>query len=324
MTLLNEDNEHDVIIEAGEEPTVRKFKAHYYILRMRSPYFRQALSSRWAQQVNGFFHFKKPNISPETFEIILRYIYTSIINVEGLKEVEIIDVLGAADELCLTVLVEALQEKLMERKHLWINKQSVLIYNAGQKYPTCTKLLETMYEAIYQEPELLLKSEDFSALEVETVVWLLQKDDLGMLEIELWRRIVEWGIRQLPFQLDPDVTKWRDDDFILLKEKLRPCIPYIRWRHIGATDFAAQVTIYGKILPLELCEPDINGSSAFYNLPIYSEAMARIQSVLIDPHQAARIAKGKDKDDKDDKNEKGDDVVIGIGGTDLECEEELL
>ncbi|CAG8536624.1 40124_t:CDS:2 [Gigaspora margarita] len=185
ITLLEEDDEHNVIIEAGEEPNVKKFNAHYYILRMRSPYFRQALSSRWAKQENGVYIFKKPNISPETFSIIL-------------NEVEIGNVLGAADELCLNVLVEVLQGVLMERKHLWMDKQSVLIYNAGQKYPT-------------------------------------------------------------------------------------------------SAEFEKQVSIYKRLLPPELHDPDISGSSVFYTSPTYSTVASRIQSVLINPDQAARIASWIDR-----------------------------
>ncbi|CAG8615973.1 13806_t:CDS:2, partial [Cetraspora pellucida] len=282
ITLLEEDDEHNVVIEAGEEPNIKKFKAHYYILRMRSPYFRQALSSRWAKQENGVYIFRKPNISPETFSIIL-------------NEVEIVNVLGAADELCLNVLVEVLQGVLVERKHLWMDKQSVLIYNAGQKYPTCTLLSEIMQEALYQEPELLLKSDDFTSLEVETVNWLLQRDDLGMSELDLWLRLVEWGIGQLQTSLDPEVTKWTDEEFTSLEKILRPCIPYIRWRHIPASEFEKQVSIFKDLLPSELHDPDITGSSAFYTSPIYSTVASRIQSVLINPDQAARIASWIDK-----------------------------
>ncbi|RIB27945.1 hypothetical protein C2G38_2137562 [Gigaspora rosea] len=295
ITLLEEDDEHNVTIEAGEEPNVKKFKAHYYILRMRSPYFRQALSSRWAKQENGIYIFKKPNISPETFSIILKYIYSSTIKVETLSEVEIVNVLGAADELCLNVLVEVLQGVLMERKHLWMDKQSVLIYNAGQKYPTCTLLSEIMQEALYQEPELLLKSDDFTSLEVETVNWLLQRDDLGMSELDLWRRLVEWGIGQLQTTLDPEVTKWSDEEFASLEKILRPCIPYIRWRHIPAAEFEKQVSIFKRLLPPELHDPDISGSSVFYTSPTYSTVASRIQSVLINPDQAARIASWIDR-----------------------------
>ncbi|RIB22887.1 hypothetical protein C2G38_2033201 [Gigaspora rosea] len=164
-----------------------------------------------------------------------RYIFINN-QVETLSEVEIVNVLGAADELCLNVLVEVLQGILMERKHLWMDKQSVLIYNAGQKYPTCTLLSEIMQEALYQEPELLLKSDDFMSLEVETVNWLLQRDDLGMSELDLWRRLVEWGIGQFQTTLD------------------------LRWRHIPAVEFEKQVSIYKRLLPPELHDPDISGS----------------------------------------------------------------
>ncbi|CAG8529495.1 9092_t:CDS:2 [Acaulospora morrowiae] len=294
INLLEEDDEHNVIIEAGEPPNTRKFKAHYYMLRMRSPYFKQALSNRWAKQENGVYIFKKPNISPDTFDIILRYIYTSLINVEALNEGEIVNILGAADELCLNKLVEVLQEELIDRKHSWMNKQSVLIYNASQKYPTCTMLSEITQEALYQQPELLLESEDFAALEVETVIWLLKRDDLGMPETDLWKRLVEWGIGQLPVPLDPDVTKWCDRDFMELEEKLRPCIPYIRWKHIAAADFKKQIETYRRLLPPELCELGTD-KSLLFNSPLYSQAPSRIQSVLIDPNQAARIASWIDK-----------------------------
>ncbi|CAI2184611.1 19531_t:CDS:2 [Funneliformis geosporum] len=124
LNLLENDDEHDVIIKAGEEPNTKKFKAHYYILKLRSPYFRQALSSRWAIKEDGKSVFTKPNITPETFNIILNYIYSSDIDVEKFNEAQIVDVLGAADELCLSVLVEVLQEELLDRKHIWMNKQS--------------------------------------------------------------------------------------------------------------------------------------------------------------------------------------------------------
>ncbi|CAG8604468.1 12262_t:CDS:2 [Gigaspora margarita] len=150
-------------------------------------------------------------------------------NLTTLSEIEIVNVLGAADELCLNLLVEALQGVLIERKHLWLDKQSVLIYNAGQKYPTCTLLSEIMQEALYQEPEILLKSDDLT------------------------------------------------------------------WRHIPAAEFEKQVSIFKRLLPPELHDPDISGSSLFYTSPTYSTVASRIQSVLINPDQAARIASWIDR-----------------------------
>ncbi|CAI2184599.1 3232_t:CDS:1, partial [Funneliformis geosporum] len=229
------------------------------------------------------------------------YIYSSDIDVEKFNEAQIVDVLGAADELCLSVLVEVLQEELLDRKHIWMNKQSVLIYNAGQKFPTCTKLAETMEEALYQEPELLLKSDDFTSLEEDTIIWLLQRDDLGMGELELWKRIVQWGIGQLPTKtIIPDVARWPDEDCVKLEKVLRPLIPFIRWCNMSPVDFERQVHSYKRILPTTLHKPGIKGKSLYLITKEYTRGHARIQSVLIKPHHAAKIASWIDRLDSSD------------------------
>ena len=63
---------YDVIIYAGEEPNVKVIHAHSNILCIRSKYFRSAFSNEWAEKRDGKFIFRKPNISPNLFDIILR------------------------------------------------------------------------------------------------------------------------------------------------------------------------------------------------------------------------------------------------------------
>ena len=63
---------YDVIIYAGEEPNVKEIHAHSNILCIRSQYFRTAFSNEWAEKKDGKFIFRKPNISPQFFNIILR------------------------------------------------------------------------------------------------------------------------------------------------------------------------------------------------------------------------------------------------------------
>src|SRR5204862_378844 len=67
------NTDYDMIIYVGKEPSIRTFNAHSDILRDQSSYFLAALSSRWVQRENGMIVFRKPNISPEVFETILRY-----------------------------------------------------------------------------------------------------------------------------------------------------------------------------------------------------------------------------------------------------------
>src|ERR1051326_3024844 len=63
---------YDVIIYIGEEPNVKEVHAHSNILCVRSQYFRSAFYNEWAKKKDGKFIFKKSNISPHLFNIILR------------------------------------------------------------------------------------------------------------------------------------------------------------------------------------------------------------------------------------------------------------
>ena len=63
---------YDVIIYAGDEPNFKEIHAHSNILSIRSQYFRTAFSNEWAEKRGRKFIFRKQNISPHLFNIILR------------------------------------------------------------------------------------------------------------------------------------------------------------------------------------------------------------------------------------------------------------
>ncbi|CAB4393421.1 unnamed protein product [Rhizophagus irregularis] len=70
--LLTTEKGYDVIIYAGENENIRELHAHSDILCTRSQYFSTAFSNELAEKKNGKFIFKKPNLSPQLFKIILR------------------------------------------------------------------------------------------------------------------------------------------------------------------------------------------------------------------------------------------------------------
>ena len=66
----------DMEIEVGENDNIKIFKAHSNILKSRSSYFKAALSDGWVKRdENGVILFKKKNISPKIFEVLLMYVY---------------------------------------------------------------------------------------------------------------------------------------------------------------------------------------------------------------------------------------------------------
>jgi len=70
--LLETEKGYDVIIYAGENENLKELHAHSLILCTRSQYFCAAFSNEWAVKKDGKFILKKPNVSPQFFEIILR------------------------------------------------------------------------------------------------------------------------------------------------------------------------------------------------------------------------------------------------------------
>ena len=70
--LLETEKEYDVIIYVGENENLKEIRAHSLILCTRSQYFYAAFNNDWVEKKDGIFIFKKPNISPELFKVILR------------------------------------------------------------------------------------------------------------------------------------------------------------------------------------------------------------------------------------------------------------
>ncbi|CAG8676975.1 4301_t:CDS:2 [Gigaspora margarita] len=83
--LFEEGSNYDVEIKVGEEPNIKIFRGHSQIFIARSSYFKSAFSQEWVKKKDGIINFEKPNILPEIFELIIRYIYTGIIQYDILQ-----------------------------------------------------------------------------------------------------------------------------------------------------------------------------------------------------------------------------------------------
>ena len=72
IEILKDDEYYDITIEVGKDPNVKIFRAHMIILCYRSPFLRRTLASNKKSNNGILTHIKLPNISPETFQIILK------------------------------------------------------------------------------------------------------------------------------------------------------------------------------------------------------------------------------------------------------------
>ncbi|CAB5372136.1 unnamed protein product [Rhizophagus irregularis] len=223
--IMEDSDEYNVLIKVGaDENDEKSFHAHSLVLRARSPYFKTALSNNWAKKENDITVFYKPNISPYIFELILKFMYAGEIAMDQLKGKDLLKLLVASDELLLNELHNAIQDYLLLRKSDWLQRNFSLVHKTVFQLELSKGLQEFCLETICEDPQTIFRSKDFTNLEEEILIGLLVRNDLDMEESVIWDHLLEWGIAQNP-ELTIDVSKWKNEDFTLLKETLDNLIP---------------------------------------------------------------------------------------------------
>ncbi|GBC13959.2 BTB/POZ protein [Rhizophagus irregularis DAOM 181602=DAOM 197198] len=146
---------------------------------------------------------KLPNISPEIFQIILRYIYG------------------------------VYQTSFENNSFLEL-----------QKY--CTNLIS-------DEPDKIFNSPKFFSIPEKLLISLIQNDYLEMNEVQIWEKVIKWGISQHP-EFPSNFTDYSKDELKTLKNTLQHCISFIRFYNLSSGEFMDKVLPYRKLLPKELYE----------------------------------------------------------------------
>ncbi|CAG8841913.1 26203_t:CDS:1, partial [Racocetra persica] len=125
---------------------------------------------------------------------------------------------------------------------------------------------------------------------------LVERDDLDIEEIDLWKYLVKWGKGQLISSNEKskmDVTNWDKNDFASLKKSLDPFLPHIRFHEISSEEFYHHVRPYKKAIPEDLYE-DLMAYQMANITPKISKLHPRygsinIDSVIIKKDNAANI-----------------------------------
>ncbi|RGB39478.1 hypothetical protein C1646_754430 [Rhizophagus diaphanus] len=296
--LENEEN-CDVIIKAGEEP--KELRAHSFVLRTRCPYFKRALSEDWEEKDDdGNFIFKKPNISVEVFQLILKYLYTGIADFSQHSKEMILQCLVASDELGLDKLIDQIQDDLINNEE-FTYKDPVSTLKVIYQHEPFERLKDYCLEIISEEPMILFSSKNFSSLEKEIIIMVLQRDDLNMEEIDIWDSIIRWlFVHNLKF--DDDNFKLSSEDIANFKNTTKEFIPLIRFYDISRKDFYLKVYPYKDLLPKDLLNDILRYHMVPDSTPMLNFKPSRDRkhkSILIDNNVFMRFAKWIDKTNED-------------------------
>ncbi|EXX53052.1 uncharacterized protein OCT59_029388 [Rhizophagus irregularis] len=299
-----EDNEYyDITIEVGKDPNIKIFRAHVIILCHRSSFLRRTLTSN-KKNNDDLAHIKLSNISPETFQIILRYLYGGIFSLNGQDTLDIFKVLIAADELLLHELVDYLQKYLIENKTEWMEQHFELIYRTSFQSNNLSELQQFCTDFITKSPDKIFKSLDFTSLPEKSLISLIKRDDLQMKEIEVWEHVLKWGLVQNQTLIsDPDT--WTDEIFKMMGNTLQNCIPLIRFFSLSSKEFLHKVSPYKKLLNHQLyknlldsyMDPDVEPNDRNISLPRNLKLNDVIESNIVNLNITSTISRWIDKVD---------------------------
>jgi hypothetical protein len=142
---------HDVVFLVG--PEERQIYAHRSILSSRSGYFHAMFTVGLRESHDETV--KKPNIDPDVFSEVLRFVYSGKVQ---LNSSNVIEVLEAASEMDLSIL-----KKL------------------------CLNFIETNIRDCFDNDQFLANLSEASYIEI------LQSDYLNLKEEYLFTKVIEWG-----------------------------------------------------------------------------------------------------------------------------------
>ncbi|CAI2171368.1 4483_t:CDS:2 [Funneliformis geosporum] len=289
--MLNDGDDHNVIIQVGENQNTIEFRAHSNILKARSPYFKRVFTSGLVTRSNNMFEIKKTNINPTVFEMILKYIYAGEVDLTDKLGSDIFELLIASDELILEELFNDVQNYLIEELSVWIQKNINEVLPTAFKLTSCKRLQDHCIGLICALPLPFFSSDSFTSLDEKIIYCLLKCDYLQMDEILVWEFLIKWAIEQTP-GLGSSREKWTEKSYKDLKVTLNKFIPLIRFRDISSNDFYLKVHPYEAIFPPENYESllgfYLNHSLSAMTLPS-RDKMCQIDSLIIGPNHVAVI-----------------------------------
>ncbi|CAG8471559.1 5714_t:CDS:2 [Cetraspora pellucida] len=311
--LLDNGYNSDVIIQAGDGNDIKEFRVHSLILSARSQYFRTALSNIWARKKGNDAVLKKPNVTPKIFQLLLNYLYTGVINFDSLDGIIILQILIAADELNLGPLLNRVNDYLISKHAEFLRKDPGQILKIIFKYESCSKLRNYCLETISEFPEILFSSTDFLSLDKSIFLLLLERDELKMENIEIWKYMLTWGAAQISNtftinNVSQDIS-WlkdllQDIDISSLKDLLQDLIPLIKWLEISSAAFWQNVVPFKEIFPDDLlwaiigCHLDPTDESILKSLPQRClKSLPLFDSVIFDSKRFSIITSWIEKQD---------------------------
>ncbi|RGB41568.1 hypothetical protein C1646_739044 [Rhizophagus diaphanus] len=300
----------DVTIEVmGEnDSNIKIFNAHSIILYARSEYFKQIITQTRENisKINlSMVILRVTNITPNVFSMILRYMYTGIMDLGSTSGEDTFGLLIASSKLNFPEVVAYIQEYLVENHKVWLIENFSTVINNIFKLENCRKLQNFCISYICVEAKNYFKSKDSLKLKKRILSLILNLDNLYIEEDDIWDFLIKWGKENTRGVLSNiNINKWINKDIEDLRETLDGLIQLIRFREISSDDFYEKIRPYKSIIPHDVYEDIMAHHLIGAETKIGMPSLPRrgfIDSVTLNSKQAAILSNwidgGKNDDD---------------------------
>ncbi|XP_055347898.1 BTB/POZ domain-containing protein 6-B-like [Paramacrobiotus metropolitanus] len=184
-TLVSGDLSDVQFSVGGDFGEAKLFKAHKYILSIRSPVFYAMFHGSMAEsgpQVDI------PDCMPDAFANMLSYLYTD--TVENLTADNVVPTLRCADKYDLPQLATVCLEFVETRMNIGeclVTLERAVQWNADDIVEKCLRLVERHCDVIVQ-------TEQFTAIAQDTLKMILQRSALAADEHDIYLAVERWAV----------------------------------------------------------------------------------------------------------------------------------
>lgn len=159
--------------------------AHKIILAARSSYFRALLYGGLAESSQQKINL---NVPLDAFKALLNYIYTGCMSLSKMKEENILDSLGLANQYGFETLELAISTYLtnnLSQKNCCAILDAARLYNLETLSDVCMTFMD-------RNSTELLKSSCFKTLSQDSLCTLLDRDSFFAAEVEIFNAVHDW------------------------------------------------------------------------------------------------------------------------------------
>src|SRR5688572_4760337 len=110
--------------------------------------------------------------------------------------IEILNIMITSNDLKLNQLIKVAEDFSIKNQQQFLRNDPIGILQMVYCHEFLNEIQEFCLEIICFEPEILFNSTKLTNLPASLLEIILKRDDLNLVEIEVWKYLVKWGLAQ--------------------------------------------------------------------------------------------------------------------------------